>query len=436
MKTKSMLLKGGRVLDPVRGIDQLLDIRVEDGAIAAVGASLQPGEGRVVDAAGWWVLPGCMDMHVHLRSPGRPDEETIESGLLGAARGGFTDVACMPNTEPALDHPMLITALLSEAARCGHARLHPIAAATRGRKGESPSDYSALFGAGAVAVSDDGSPVQDAAVARRCLELLHGLGRVLIEHSEDMALSAGGVMHEGRVSLELGRRGVSAASEDLCTERDIILSRLTGGRVHIAHVSTAGTVAAIRRARAEGLPITGETAPHYFWFTDEDAAGPDGTFRVSPPLRSLVHQEALIEGVKDGTLTALATDHAPHSPEEKAEPFSMAPPGFLGLETALAASHGALVVPGHIAPLHWATLWTRGPREALGLRQPAIEAGAPADLTLFDPQSRWKVDAWSFASRSRNSPFHGLDMTGRPAMTLLAGRVTHENAPRARAAFR
>ena len=436
MKPEALLIKGGRVLDPVRGLDQALDIRVEDGLISQVGASLSAENARVVDAAGWWVLPGCMDMHVHLRTPGRSDEETVETGLLGAARGGFTDVACMPNTEPPLDHPMLITALLAEAARSGHARLHPIAAATRGRKGESPSDYSALFAAGAVAVSDDGSPVQDVAALRRCLELLGALGRVLIEHSEDLALSAGGVMHEGRVSLELGRRGVPAASEDLCTERDIVLSRLTGARVHIAHVSSAGTVAAIRRARAEGLPVTGETAPHYFWFTDEDAAGPDGTFRVSPPLRSLEHQKALIEGVKDGTLTALATDHAPHSPEEKAEPFSMAPPGFLGLETALAASHGALVVPGHIAPLHWASLWTRGPREALGLCQPAIEAGAPADLTLFDSQFRWKVDAWNFASRSRNSPFQGLEMTGRPAMTLLAGRVTHEAAPRPMAVSR
>lgn len=426
MSPESLLLKGGRVLDPWKGTDVVSDVRMEAGRIAAVGKDLPPGGVRGVDARGLWVLPGCFDMHIHLRQPGRSDEETVESGLLAAARGGFTDVACMPNTDPALDHPFLLTALLEQARRSGKARLHPIAAATRGRKGESPADYSSLFGAGAVAVSDDGDPVRDAAVARRCLELLRSHGRVLIEHAEDPALSGRGVMHEGLVSLELGRPGIPAASEDLCVERDIVLARLTGARVHIAHVSSKGVVAALRRARAEGLALTGETAPHYFWFTDEDTRRPDGIFRVNPPLRSRDHQEALLEGIRDGTITVLATDHAPHSPEEKAQPFGQAPPGFLGLETALAASHAALVVPGHIQPLQWASLWTRGPREALGLAPNRIAAGDPADLTVFDPKAKWIVKAAQFASKSLNTPFEGLEMTGRPMLTILGGLVTFD----------
>ncbi len=426
MNRETLLLRGGRVLDPWSGTDSVQDVRVEDGRISALGNALKPEGAREIDARGLWVLPGCFDMHIHLRQPGRSDEETVETGLLGAARGGFTDVACMPNTDPALDHPFLLIALLEQAKRSGRARLHPIAAATKGRKGESPADYASLFAAGAVAVSDDGDPVRDAAVARRCLELLRSHDRVLIEHAEDPALSGRGVMHEGLVSLELGRPGIPAASEDLCVERDIVLARLTGARVHIAHISSKGVVAALRRARAEGLALTGETAPHYFWFTDEDTRRPDGIFRVNPPLRSLDHQEALLEGIQDGTITVLATDHAPHSPEEKAQPFGQAPPGFLGLETALAASHAALVVPGHIQPLHWASLWTRGPREALGLAPNRIAEGQPADLTVFDPKVKWRVEAARFASKSRNTPFDGMELTGRPVLTILAGQLTFD----------
>ena len=426
MNRETLLLRGGRVLDPWTGADSVQDVRVEDGRISGLGTALKPEGAREIDARGLWVLPGCFDMHIHLRQPGRSDEETVETGLLGAARGGFTDVACMPNTDPALDHPFLLIALLEQAKRSGKARLHPIAAATKGRKGESPADYASLFAAGAVAVSDDGDPVRDAAVARRCLELLRSHGRVLIEHAEDPALSGRGVMHEGLVSLELGRPGIPAASEDLCVERDIVLARLTGAQVHIAHISSKGVVAALRRARAEGLALTGETAPHYFWFTDEDTRRPDGIFRVNPPLRSRDHQEALLEGIQDGTITVLATDHAPHSPEEKAQPFGQAPPGFLGLETALAASHAALVVPGHIQPLQWASLWTRGPREALGLPPNRITEGQPADLTVFDPRVKWLVEAARFASKSRNTPFEGMELTGRPVLTILAGQLTFD----------
>ncbi|MBI5837968.1 MAG: dihydroorotase [Candidatus Eisenbacteria bacterium] len=429
--SRALLLAGGRVLDPFRSADEAADVRIENGRIAAVGPGLPVAGAEVMDCAGMWVLPGCFDMHVHLRQPGRSDEETVQTGLAAAARGGFTDVACMPNTNPPLDHPFLVLALLEQARRAGTCRLHPVVAATSGRRGEAPSDLPALFAAGAVAASDDGDPVRSAGAARKVLEWLSSEGRTLIEHAEDEALSGGGVMHEGRVSLELGRAGIPAASEELCVERDIVLSRLTGGRIHFAHVSTASAVAAIRRARAEGLPITGETAPHYLWFTDEDTRVHDGTFRVNPPLRSLEHQEALFEALGDGTLTALATDHAPHSSEEKARPFGEAPPGFVGLETALASSHTALVESGRLSPLVWAWLWARGPREALGLPPAPIAAGASADLAVFDPRARWTVRGADFASRCRNTPFEGLEMTGKPVLTLLEGRPTHSDLPSA-----
>ncbi len=422
---KGLLLRGARVLDPAGNVDQVLDVRVESGKVTEVGAGLAPGAARVVEAEGSWMMPAACDMHVHLRAPGRSDEETVESGLLGAARGGFSDVACMPNTDPALDHPMLITALLAQAREAGHARLHPIAAATLGRRGEVPSDIPALVAAGAVAVSDDGAPVRHSGVARRVMEWLAREDRPLLEHAEDPQLSGNGAMHEGRVSLELGRTGWPAEAEELCVLRDLVLSRMTGAHVHICHVSAAGSVEAIRRARREGLRVTGETAPHYLWFTDEDTRGADGTFRVNPPLRSLEHRRALEEGLLDGTLTALATDHAPHSPEEKARPFSEAPPGFLGLETALGASHEALVTRLGMAPLAWASLWTRGPREILRLPVHPIAPGAPADLVLFDPALRWRVRAAEFASPSRNTPWEELELLGRPWMTLLAGRITH-----------
>ncbi|HVP39951.1 MAG TPA: dihydroorotase [Candidatus Saccharimonadales bacterium] len=420
-----LLLAGGRLLDPWQSADGPADIRVEGGRVAAVGPGLPRAGVEVVELAGAWVLPGCMDMHVHLRTPGRSDEETVATGLAAAARGGFTDVACMPNTDPPLDSPALILSLLSQARQAGTARLHPVAAATAGCRGEAPADLPALFAAGAVAASDDGDPVRSPGAARQVMAWLAAEGRTLVEHAEDPALSGSGVMHEGRVSLELGRDGIPAASEELCVERDIVLARLTGARVHFAHVSTASAVAAIRRARAEGLRVTGETAPHYLWFTDEDTRAHDGSFRVNPPLRSAEHREALFEALGDGTLTALATDHAPHSSEEKARPFGEAPPGFVGLETALAASHTALVVSGRMSPLVWAWLWARGPREALGLPSGPVVPGASADLTVFDPLARWTVRAADFASKCRNTPFEGREMLGRPVLTLLEGRVTH-----------
>jgi dihydroorotase len=425
----ALILAGGRLLDPWRSTDGPADVRIEDGRVAAVGRGLPREGAEVVDVSGAWVLPGCLDMHVHLRTPGRSDEETVETGLRSAARGGFTDVACMPNTEPPLDSPYLVLALLEQARRAGTARLHPVVAATAGRRGEAPSDLPALFAAGAVAASDDGDPVKSPGAARVVMQWLAAEGRTLIEHAEDPALSGRGVMHEGRVSLELGRAGIPAASEELCVERDIVLARLTGARVHFAHVSTMAGVAAIRRARAEGLPVTGETAPHYLWFTDEDTRAHDGTFRVNPPLRPQEHQEALFEALGDGTLTALATDHAPHSSEEKARPFGEAPPGFVGLETALAASHTALVTSGRIRPLVWAWLWARGPREALGLPAAPVAVGASADITVFDPRPRWTVRAAEFACKCRNTPFEGRELTGRPVLTLLEGRATHGGPP-------
>ncbi len=433
-----LLIVGGLVVDPVQGLEEPRDLLIEAGKVAALEA---PGaisrEGRqIIDAAGLIVAPGLIDMHVHLREPGEEYKETIETGTLAAARGGFTAVACMPNTRPVNDHAAVTRFILEQAARVGSARVWPVGAISRGSLGETLSEYGELQEAGCVALSDDGRPVMNALLMRRALEYAKTFDLPLISHAEDLHLRADGVMHEGEVSTRLGLKGIPAAAEDAMVYRDIRLARLTGARLHIAHVSTAGSVAIIREAKQAGFAVTAETAPHYFTLTDEAVAGQspedltrpgfDTNAKVNPPLRSRWDRDAVIEGLADGTLDAIACDHAPHSSLEKDLEFAAAAFGLIGLETSLGLSlrlvhEGVLSLSQLIAKL------SANPARILGLPGGTLAVGAPGDVTLIDLHRPWTVDVNLFASKSRNCPFHGWLLKGKAVMTILGGKVTWQD---------
>ncbi|MDI6871578.1 MAG: dihydroorotase [Bacillota bacterium] len=419
-----LLLRGGRVVDPEQGLDGRLDVRIADGRVAEVGEDLLPGPGAEVrDVAGMVVLPGLIDPHVHLREPGREDAETVRTGTRAAARGGFTAVAAMPNTRPAIDRESLVRFVLDRAAREGAVRVYAIGAVTKERAGEELAEMGDMARAGAVAFSDDGSAVMNAALFRRALEYARGHGRPVIVHAEDRNLVGDGVMNEGALSTRLGLPGVPAAAEEVMVARDLLLAELTGARLHVAHVSTAGALRLIREAKARGVRVTCEVTPHHLFLTEEAVWGYDTNARVSPPLRTEADCAALQEGLVEGTIDAVATDHAPHTREEKLVEFGLAAPGMVGLETAVALVVDRLVRTGRLS---WAGLAERlsyGPARVLGLPLNAIAPGAPADLTVVDPGAEWTVDPDEFASKSRNTPFAGWRLKGRPAATIVAGRL-------------
>jgi dihydroorotase len=420
-----LLLKGGRVVAPGQGLDGRWDVRISGGRIAEVGEDLTPhGDGEEIrDASGLLVLPGFVDPHVHLREPGREDEETIRSGTRAAARGGFTAVAAMPNTTPAIDRESLVRFVLDRTAAEGAVRVYAIGAVTKARAGEELAELGEMARAGAVAFSDDGRAVANAALFRRALEYARGHGRPVIVHAEDQALAGDGVMNEGWLSTRLGLPGIPAAAEEVMVARDLILAELTGARLHVAHLSTAGALELVRGAKQRGVKATCEVTPHHLLLTEEAVAGYDTEARVSPPLRTEADCAALQEGLVDGTIDAVASDHAPHTREEKLVEFGLAPPGMVGLETAIGLMVDRLVRPGRLS---WAGLVERmsdGPARVLGLPPNAVRAGAPADLTLIDPEEEWTVEPAEFASRSRNTPFAGWRLTGRPAATVVGGRL-------------
>jgi dihydroorotase len=428
--TSPLCLRGGRVLDPARGIDRAQDLWLDQGRIAGWGedapASLRSrGDVEIIDVRGAIVCPGLVDIHVHLREPGQEDRETIESGTRAAARGGFTAVACMPNTDPPLDDRPRVEYVVRRAREIGLARVFPIAAVTRGQLGEQLTEIQDLVEAGAVAISDDGKPVRNAELMRRALELTRELGVPVIEHAEDPDLKGSGVMHEGWVSTRIGLKGIPDVAESVMVARDALLAEATGGRVHIAHVSAARSVDIIRRAKARGIRITGETAPHYLVLTDEAVATYDPRAKMNPPLRSARDRDALIEGVVDGTLDCLATDHAPHTDIDKDNDFDSAPFGIVGLETALGLYIKALVEPKHLSLPELILRLTARPYEVLGRRGGTLEAGAEADVTVFDPDRSWTVRASEFQSKGRNTPFEGWQLPGRVLLTIAGGRVTH-----------
>ena len=432
---RPICLKGGRVVDPSRGLDRVEDLWLDQGRISGLGVDAPAAlrshpDAEVIDVAGAVVCPGLVDIHVHLREPGQEEKETVETGTRAAARGGFTTVACMPNTVPPLDDRPRIEYVIRRAREAGHARVLPIAAVTRGQMGEALTEIEDLVHAGAVAFSDDGKPVHNAEIMRRALELTRPLGVPVIQHAEDPDLKGAGVVHEGWISTRIGLKGIPDAAESVMVARDALLAELTGGRVHVAHVSAARSVEIIRKAKARGIAMTAEVTPHHLILTDEAVSGYDTNTKMNPPLRSTRDREALIEGVVDGTIDCLATDHAPHTEIEKDSDFDTAPFGILGLETALGLYLKALVEPGHLTLPELLLRMTRKPLEVLGRSGGTLEPGEPADVTVFDPMGRWTVRASESASRSRNTPFDGWELPGRVLVTILGGQVTYrEPAP-------
>lgn len=420
-----LLLKGGRVVDPTTGLDGLFDLRVVDGRVAEVGRELKPSapdaDCRRVD--GCVVVPGLVDLHVHLREPGREDAETIRTGTRAAARGGFTAVAAMPNTRPAIDREAMVRFVTERAAREGAVRVYPIGAITKERAGEELAEMGDMARAGAVAFSDDGNAVMNAALMRRALEYAGAHGRPVIVHAEDKALVGEGVMNEGALATRLGLPGIPAAAEEVMVARDLLLAKLTGCRLHVAHVSTAGSLALIRAAKAAGVAVTCEVTPHHLFLTEEAVEGYDTAARVSPPLRTAADCAALQAGLCEGVIDAVATDHAPHTREEKLVEFGLAPPGLVGLETAVALLVDRMVRPGRLSWGEFVERCGAGPARVLGLSPNRIAPGATADLTVIDPEAQWTVEPGDFASKGRNTPFAGWTLTGRPVATVVAGRL-------------
>jgi dihydroorotase len=402
-------------------------LAVEDGVVVPVPK--QPGEhARMFDARGAVIAPGLVDLHVHLREPGQSGKETIETGTRAAAAGGFTTIACMPNTDPVVDTPAWVEWVRRRAEAAGHCEVLPIAAVTVGQKGEQLAPLEALAAAGAVAFSDDGRPVTSAAMMRRALEYARPSGLPIICHEEDPSLKGDGVMHEGFTATRLGLRGIPGEAESVMCRRDADLAELTGGRVHLAHLSYHSSFDALRDAKRRGLRVTGETCPHYWVLTDEAVGDYDTSAKMNPPLRSEADREACIAAIVDGTVDCFTTDHAPHTADEKSRPFSDAPFGIVGLETALALTLTYLVEPGHLTLARAVELWTEAPRRIFDLPEVTLEPGSQADLVLFDPRAPWTVEPSLFHTKGRHTPFAGWRLKGRVLITMLEGRVTHSAA--------
>jgi len=421
-----LVIKNGRVIDPATHRDAPGDILIDGGKIAEVAepGSLGAAPGReVFDAADLVVAPGFVDLHAHLREPGQESSETIETGTRAAARGGFTAVCSMPNTNPVNDNASVTRFVLDRAERTGTVRVWPIGAASVGSKGEAIAEIAGMKQAGIVAVSDDGKPISTAKLARQVMDYCRSLDLPVMEHAEDVSLASGAVMREGVTSMRLGLRGMPAAAEAVCVARDVELAELTGARLHIAHLSSKASLELVRRAKSRGLRVTCEVTPHHFTLIDEDVSY-DSRFKMNPPLAAREDRAALLEGLADGTVDAIATDHAPHEPALKDVEFDRAPFGILGFETALALALEQLVHPGRLSLVRMVELFTRGPLGILG-RERKIAAGQPADLTIFSLDRAWTYQVERSPSKSRNSPFDGKKFKGGPVATIVAGRVVY-----------
>jgi dihydroorotase len=424
-----LLIANGYVIDPAQGINSGRDLLIEDGRVAGLldrGEQLLSGV-EVFDATGLIVAPGFIDLHAHLREPGAEYKETIASGAAAAVAGGWASICAMPNTDPVNDSPAVTRFIIEQAQRAQLANVFPIGALTKGSDGEELSEMGEMKNSGIVAVSDDGRPVPTAGMMRRALEYARGFDLTVVDHCQDVSLAARGVMHEGRWSLILGLTGMPAAAEDVHVIRDCVLAKLTGASVHIAHVSTAGALDAIREAKRRGLPVTCEVAPHHWTLTDEAVAEYDTNMKMSPPLRSRDHVDALLEGLRDGTIDAIATDHAPHHADEKALEFDQAPFGITGLETAVGLAFD-LVNQGVIDLERLVSLCSTNPARIFSLQDRGTLAdNAHADVTILDPACEWVFDVASSKSKSRNTPFHGRAMTGAAVATIVGGRLVYLN---------
>ena len=424
MKT---LITNGRILDPANNLDAVMDLLIIDGKVAQIGNNLSHSEATTIDATGCWVTPGLIDMHVHLRSPGQHHKETIATGTASAALGGFTSIVPMANTSPVVDNEVVVEYINTRVAKEGHVNVFPVGAITKGLKGQELADMGSMKAAGIIAVSDDGLPVANPNMLKTAMLYAKQFDLPLLMHSEDHALSAGGVIHAGPHADMMGFKGISADSEEVAVARDIILAKHTGARLHIQHISVKESLDHIRVAKAAGLHVTTEVCPHHFTLIDEDIISYDANFKMSPPLRSASDREALIEALRDGTIDAIATDHAPHHADEKNCEFDLAMNGIVGLETAVPLSISELVNTHVLTPLQLIEKMSTAPARILGLDKGTLSIGADADITIIDPAVQWTVDKAAFASKSKNTPFHGRQVTGRCRDLLVGGQVVVKN---------
>jgi dihydroorotase len=422
-----ILIRGGRVIDPARHFDEVADVLLLESRVEAIGRNLgTPPGAMVVDASGQVVAPGLIDLHVHLREPGQEDLETVATGALAAAAGGFSAVCAMPNTDPVCDNQGVVGFMKAQAQRAGKARVYPIGAISLGQKGQQLAEFGELVGAGAVAVSDDGKPVVSSHLMRTALEYAKTFGIPVADHCEEPTLSAGGAMHEGIVSTRLGLKGIPAAAEEIMVARDLLLAELTGGHIHLCHMSTRGSVDLIRRAKDRGVRVTAEACPHHFSLTHEACEGYDTNAKMNPPLREPEDREAIRQGLRDGTIDVIATDHAPHHYDAKEREFDDAPNGIIGLETALGLAITELVKTGLLSLPELVERMSSAPARIFGLPGGTLAPGSPADVTVFDPDAEWTVRPQEFCSRSRNTPFGGRRLTGRANVTIVRGQVVYQ----------
>jgi len=425
LRDRTILIKGGHVIDPGR-FNGIADVLIEDGKISAVAPTLTaPAGAPVIQAAGLLVLPGFVDLHVHFREPGFEYKETIQSGTAAAVAGGFTSVCAMPNTNPVNDNQSITEFMLDRARAAGNAHLYPIGAITKGSEGKELAEIGDLRRAGCVAISDDGKPVMNSLVMRRAMEYARAFDVPVVDHCEDLHLSEGGCMNEGLLSTELGLPGIPSAAEDVMVARNVSLAELTGARLHLAHISTAGSVRMVREAKSRGLKVTAEACPHHFTLTEELTRGYNTHAKMNPPLRTWQDVQAIKEGLRDGTIDVIATDHAPHATQEKQQEFTEAPFGIVGLETALSLTL-ALVEEGVLTIESAVEKLATAPAKAFSLDAGTLAGGAPADVVIVDQHKQWEVDPSRFRSKSRNTPFAGWKLKGRVTTTIVAGRVVFE----------
>ncbi|MGH7604424.1 MAG: dihydroorotase [Gemmatimonadaceae bacterium] len=430
---KPIVLRGGTIVDPSQGVSEVGDLLLMDGEVRERARNLGvPNGAEVIDCDGLVVSPGFIDVHCHLREPGREDVETVATGARAAAAGGFTAVCAMPNTDPVTDNQAAVGFIVRQAQRAGAARVFPIGAISVGQQGKVLAEFGEMVGAGAVAVSDDGKPVASAQLMRTALEYARTFKIPVIDHCEEPTLSAGGAMNEGIVSAQLGLKGVPAEAEEIMVIRDILLSRLTGGHVHLAHMSTKGSVELIRWGKERGINVTAEVCPHHLSLTEESVRGYNTNAKMNPPLRTARDVEALREAVKDGTIDLIATDHAPHHYDEKEREFADAPNGIVGLETALAVVVTNLVEKGYLDFPKLVERMSCTPARIFNLPGGSLRPGSAADVTVFDPAARWKVDSSRFLSKGRNTPYNGMTLVGRAACTIVAGSVVYRWVPSGR----
>ncbi len=421
-----LLIKGGRVIDPKGAIDDNLDILIENKVVTKLGKSIKGTGCKVLNVKGHVVFPGLIDMHVHLREPGREDQETIETGTRAAVEGGFSSVVCMGNTEPPIDNEGIVGLIYAQARDTGNANVFPVACITMGKKGEALTEIGSLKKAGAVAISDDGNCVMNSNLMRRALEYSSMFKIPVIDHCEDVSLSGDGVMNFGSESVRLGLKGIPAASEEVIVARDIILSAMTGAHVHLAHISTAGSVDLIREAKAKSINVTAETAPHYFTLTDKSLKTFNTNFKMKPPLRTEKDRKAILKGLKDGTIDAIASDHAPHVKHEKDVEFNFAPFGIIGLETSVGLSMTSLYHENILTLTQFAERLSLNPARILNFKNKGhLSVGADGDVTVLDIDKEWTVKEEDFASRSANSPFVGWKMKGKAVVTVVSGKVVY-----------